>query len=91
MELTDYNAAVPLRATIAKIDAAQAKIALTGSRVKITVTDSVNNELVSRADIIAAIGQSAYDTLIGTTLTSLNTALSSAETTANNVFAALGA
>lgn len=91
MIIADYNAATPLVATIAKIDAAQAKIALTGSKVKITITDANQTELVSRGDIIGAIGQTAYDTLIGTTLTALNTALTGAETTANTAFAALGA
>lgn len=91
MERTDYNTATPLVATIDKIDAIQAKIALTGSKVKITVTDANENEIVSRATIIAAIGQSAYDTLVAGALSDLNTALSGAETTANTSLAAVGA
>lgn len=89
MVLNDFNTAKPLLETIAKIDAAQAKIALTGSKVKITITNPSGEELANRDAIIAAIGQTAYNTLIASTLTALNTALTGAETTANTAFAAL--
>ncbi len=90
MTTENFTSAKTLQETIAKLTSATTKIATTGAKVKIEVTDSAGSGvLVSKDAIVAAIGQTAYNTLIAETLTTLNTAIASAETTATTAFAAL--
>lgn len=89
MDLTDFNSAKTLQDTINGIAAVQAKNATTGAKVAISVADEKGNSLVTPAQLKEVLG-AAYDTLCGTTLTSLNTALTTAKTTAQTSFDALG-
>lgn len=89
MEVTDFNSGKALQTTLVNINAVQAKNAVTGAKVSLSVVDADNVVQVNQATIIAAIGQSAYNTIVANTLTALNTALASAETTADTAFSAL--
>lgn len=89
MTTGNYATATPLIGAKSKIDAVQASAALTGTKVSISLVDADGKEIVNKGVIIAAIGQTAYNTLCASTLTALNTALTGAESTANTALAAL--
>lgn len=91
MELEDFQSAEVLQADIDTITAIQAKHALTGARVNVRVTNAAGDqELVSTKDLKTILGDTAYNTICSTALTSLNTALASAKTTKQTAFDDLG-
>jgi hypothetical protein len=89
MTTTDLATATGYKATMDKISAIDALIALIGSKGFVAVTDAAGKEIVSGSSIVAAIGQTAYDTLCSNALDALDTALTSANTAASNALTAL--
>lgn len=86
----DFLAAQANRAQKARIDAAQAKIATAGSKVRIQITNSSGGSiLVDEAALKNAMGTTAYNTLIATTKTAVSSALTSTESTVDSDFTAL--
>lgn len=90
MTQEDFNTAKGLLDDINFITAVQNKNATSGAKVVVTVTDASNRVLVHEDDLKKAIGDSAYNTVCSTALSSLNTQLSSAKTTKQSSFDALG-
>ncbi len=89
MTNANYNTATPTINTITKCTAIQTKAAVTGAKVSIALLDTEGNTVSNHADILAALGQTAYNNLIATALSDLNTALTSAKSDADTALAAL--
>ena len=93
MSFTTGNLATgeALNKAINDITAVQAKNALSGARVHIMVTDATRKQvLVPETKLQELLGDTTYNTICGTALTSINTALASAKSTKQTAFAALG-
>ena len=90
MEDEDYTSAQVLKQAIQNIVSVQGKIATSGARVNIHVTNADGSqELLSHAAIKAILGDSSYNTICGTALTSVSSALSTLKSTKDTAFAAL--
>lgn len=80
-----------LKAQIDAITAIQTKLtAETGEKVKLEIVDSTGKKtLFNQQQLITALGQGAYDTIVGTALTSINTQLGTVKTAQQTAFDAL--
>ncbi len=83
MDDNKLNSANADKAKIAAINNAQAAITLSGTRVNIRITNATDSdEKISPQALKTLLGQSAYDTICATALSSINTALATAKTSA---------
>jgi DNA-binding protein YbaB len=89
MTTTDLAEATTLKKQIDDITAVQAKIATTGSQGALIVLTTSGVTSVSKSDLVAALGDGAYDTVCDNAVSALNTALASAKTAAQSDLAAL--
>lgn len=90
MQDVDFDAAVIIKAKIAAIEEVQNKNAMTGAIASITISlGDFKSAMTSHSELKAILG-SSYDTIVATTLSSLNTALASLKTSLQSDFAALG-
>lgn len=87
MNDSDLATANGLRAGIDAITAVQAKNALSGARVHIMVTNADKTSiLVPESKLQAVLGDSAYNTICGTALSSINTSLTSQKSTKQTAY-----
>ncbi len=88
MTTGELAAGAVLKKDLDEIDAMQAKTATAGARVHLSLTTATST-LAGKEEIIAALGQAAYDTICATALGSINSQLGSIETTKLAELAAL--
>jgi hypothetical protein len=91
MQDEDFNTAKEIKGDLAKIDGVQAKIATSGAKVALHITNAQGNkELVGPEELKTVLGDSAYNTIIATALASISSELTTRETALNTQFANLG-
>lgn len=89
MTNTDYNNATAAFNASAKCAAIETKAAAAGAKASVALLDADGNTVSSQADIIAAIGQTAYDTLVSSVLVDLDAAVTTAKSAADTALTAL--
>lgn len=86
-DLTTANA---LKVQISKINQIQTLLSsATGEKAYVKIVNAQGNDLVSQNDLVKALGQGGYDTIAGTALSSINTALGSTLTSQQAAYDAL--